>query len=420
MRSFAVLLLVCLGAFFAPVACVDPLELTLRGTNDIIVVDGTITNLAELQIIRLNRSKADPFTGRPGTVPITKAVVDIIVDSSQVIAAHETQQGTYQLPNDFKGQVGHAYQLRFTLADGTRYESTQETMPIVPTISRVSAKFNPTSLPIAQLDGFTAAHDLFIDTQDPANEPNFYRWDWRLWEKQEWCRSCVQGAYSVNNVLINYSSNGIRYFEAGNAPFENCFYPTNDPSQKPYPYPYWVWDYACRTQCWEILPSYDLKVFADTYTDGGTIVRQKVAQIPFYQHSPCLVEIRQAALTPSAYRFYKNLQDQTQNTGGLADTPPTASAGNVQNTDNQREFVIGFFTASAVSTVRHWLDRKDTQGTPIGLFEALNGRPPSPEPPPPTQGVVYIVDNSSRSRPYTAVCVPSNSQTPFKPEGWRE
>jgi hypothetical protein len=36
------------------VSCVDPEDVVLRGTVDIIVVDGTITNLAEPQVILLN------------------------------------------------------------------------------------------------------------------------------------------------------------------------------------------------------------------------------------------------------------------------------------------------------------------------------------------------------------------------------
>lgn len=76
-------------------SCVDPESIILRGTVDIIVVDGTITNVGEPQIIRLNRSKADPATGRFGTTPITKATVDVVVDSAEVVICHETVDGNY-------------------------------------------------------------------------------------------------------------------------------------------------------------------------------------------------------------------------------------------------------------------------------------------------------------------------------------
>lgn len=433
MRSTFTLIIGCLAVLCLPLACVDPEDLTLRGTNDILVVDGTITNLAEPQIIKLNRSKADPLTGRFGTRPITKATVEVVVDSVQVIPCHETVDGSYQLPADFKGQIDHVYQLRFTLSDGTQYVSTQQVMPAVPSVNKIYTRFNPSSLTRTELGGYTAAHDFYLDTQDPANERNYYRWDWRLWEGQNWCRTCQMGVYSINNVVKHYSSRGIRYWTAGDSLFEDCFYPPFEAGQQNVDR-YFVYDYQCRTQCWAIFSSYNLNVFSDTYTNGVLLTGQKVAQIPYYQHAPCLVEIRQAALNPSAYQYYKQLQDQTQKTGSLADTPPAALAGNVHNVTNSQEGVVGYFTASSVSATRYWLDRKDATVLPLGatdpagysglagaeLFFALNKRQPNPESPPPTVPEIQILENSMHARPYTAVCESKESQTPVKPVGWQD
>ena len=68
MRFSLINLCGCFAITILTFACVDPEDLTLVGTVDVIVVDGTINNLAEPQIIRLNRSKADPLTGRFGTM----------------------------------------------------------------------------------------------------------------------------------------------------------------------------------------------------------------------------------------------------------------------------------------------------------------------------------------------------------------
>ena len=410
-------------------ACVDPEDLTLVGTVDVIVVDGTINNLAEPQIIRLNRSKADPVTGRFGTLPITKATVEIVEDSSRTIPCHETVDGTYQLPSDFKGQVGHAYQLRFTLTDGAQYASNQQVMPSVPPISQIYTEFNPKSLSPALSGFFTAGHDIMVDFADPANQKNQYRWDWKLYEPQEFCQTCVKGFYSVFNPIEIFPPGG--FYKSSTELYEDCFYPTpsRDPSRPDVDYKF---DYPCRTKCWEILYSYTLSLFDDQFSNGGLIVKRPVAHIPFYQHSPCLVEIRQGSLTKDAYRYYKLFQDQTQNTGGLADTPPTALIGNVRNAANQREAVIGFFTASAITTIRHYIDRKDTQfSTPYGvavaetppqsageeLFYALNLRKPILEPSPPNEIRIFL---DGTPRPPTAICAPSESRTPFKPEGWRD
>ncbi|WP_310589129.1 DUF4249 domain-containing protein [Fibrella forsythiae] len=400
--------------------CVDPADLLLRGTLNVVVIDGTITNLVEPHVILLNRSTADPLTGLPGSVPITKAVVEVIVDSAKVVLAHETLDGHYHLPSDFAGEIGHAYQLRVTLAGGARYVSTQQTMPSVPPIARVRAQFNPTSLPQNQRinNFYAAAHEVYIDTQDPRSQANFYRWDWKLWEQQEWCRTCVQGQYSINKVLTLISGNGLEYYQTGDSLFEDCFYPR--PSSMQPSLPFFVYDYKCRTQCWAILHSHELNVFADTYSNGGLISARRVAQIPFYQRAPCLVEIRQSGLTPTAYRFYKQFQDQTQTNGGVADSPPSVVVGNIKNVADPQESVVGFFTASAVSTNRYWLDRKDSQGIPPGLFMALNDREPTPEPSFPAAPAIYIITTRADKPPYTAVCSPTDSRTPFKPDGWRD
>ncbi|GAB3948472.1 hypothetical protein GCM10028805_22950 [Spirosoma harenae] len=419
--------------------CVDLDDTLLRGTIDVIVVDGGVTNLAEPQFIRLNRSKSDPLTGRFGSRPITKATVEVIVDSSQAIPCHETVDGTYQLPSDFKGQIGHAYQLRFTLTDGTRYISNQQILFPVSPIESVSARFNSRSL-YPPLSGFyTAGHDMFITFKDDPQTCNYYRWEWNLWEKQEWCRSCYLGVYSIYGVTAmliynGYPAGNIYIYTSDNKTLlEDCYYELTPP---PYslrsPVPEYRYDYTCRTQCWEIIHSSAINIFEDQYSNGGLLSGIKVASIPFYDHAPGLVEIRQSSLTPDAYRYTKLFQQQTQNSGGLADTPPTALIGNIRNEVNQQEAVVGYFTASAVATIRYWLDRKDASGVSLGgtdpagysslpgaeLYYALNRRQPTPEPSFPEAPQLYLFN--SPPRPPTAICVESETRTPYKPAGWRD
>ena len=415
-------------------SCIDPTTLVINTGIDILVVDGTITNLPEPQLIRLNHAQSDRLTGRFGSTPITKATVEVVVDSSQIITCHETENGTYQLPSDFKGQIGHAYQLRFTLSDGKQYVSNQQIMQPVPPISNVSVRFNSSSLPAASaLTGdFRAGHDVFIDWQDPVNQQNYYKWEWKLWEKQDWCRSCRQGVYAVNNILPRTYKDKT-FYVSGEDLYEDCFTPTNyfDALQPPFPGGEFIYDYPCRTQCWEILYSYSINTFDDQFSNGGMIQNRNVAQIPYYDSTACLVEIRQLSLTKNAHAYFKLFQDQTQNTGGLADTPPSAPVGNIQNVANPQERIVGYFTASAVSAARYWIDRKDAKGLPYGstdptqavtlpgseLFYALNQRQPVPEPLYPYPSVRIW---GGPPRPATAICVPSDSRTPTKPAGWRD
>ena len=271
---------------FATSACVDSFDQTLRGTVDVVVVDGTITNPAEPQLIRLNRSRADPVTGRFGVLPIAKATVEVVVDSVQTIVCRETVDGTYQLPDDFRGQVGHAYQLRFTLSDGSRYASDQQVMPAVPPIDRVSVSFNPTSLPLGLYPNrFRAGYNVLVNTQDPPGQRNQYRWDWALYEKQKWCRSCYQGEY-VDSIQQGYIRNGV--YVTTRTAVEDCVEPATKPNRDYYN------DYVCRSPCWEIIHNYTLNLFDDQLTNGGLVSGRTIAQVPLLTRQPALLELRQS------------------------------------------------------------------------------------------------------------------------------
>ncbi|WP_020596188.1 DUF4249 domain-containing protein [Spirosoma panaciterrae] len=398
MRAVCLFLFIGVLLLTLPTACVDILEIPMSQRVNVIVVDGTLTNLNEDQKIHINRAKSDSLTGRMGSLPITGARVEVVVDSSQVLVFTETDTaGAYRSPAGFKAQPGHAYQLRFTLKNGAQYRSTTEVMNSVAAISQVHARFNPTSLPLTLTNGslnqYRGAHELSIDFQDPADQHNYYRWDWLLWEKQEWCRSCVNSVYLIYNSFVNPP---ILY--------EDCYGDRNTGG-------YFVNDYNCRTQCWEILRNYTTNVFDDVYSNGGLIQGRSVAQIPFYQKNACLVQIRQSSLSKEAYLYYRTVEDQTQNTGGVAAVAPTALVGNIRNVANEQESVIGYFTASAVAVALVWVDRQDATGRPPGLFEALNGRPPSQ---PNNRGGYGSIDYP------TALCVPSDGRTPNKPVGWRD
>lgn len=385
-----------------PIACVGPVGPTVDASVNVVVVDGTITDLGEPQVVRLNRSRADPYTGRFGDTPLTGARVEVVINATGVVVLRETTAGTKEGPSGFRGVVGNRYQLRIALADGTRYTSSIEAMPAVPPIDTITDRYNPRSLP-PRGDGLVAANDLYVETKDPAGTPNYYRWDWILWERQDFCQTCRQG-------LIYYER------DANNQLVEGCL-PAPSSFPLPFPRPIFI-DYECRTRCWEILFSAQLNQFADTYTDGRTIAGRRVAQIPFYQYSPALVEVRQSALTPTAHAYIRQLDEQSQRTGGLTDTPPAAPVGNIRNLANDRESVVGYFTASGVSTYRYWLERRNVTnelpfapGTELGtvFFRLLNSRPEYKEP---VMGI--------RGRPPLAVCVSSNSRTPIKPDGWRD
>ena len=115
------------------------------------------------------------------------------------------------------------------------------------------------------------------------------------------------------------------------------------------------------------------------------------------------------SLAPNTYRYLKLLQDQSINTGTLADTPPAPLRGNIRNIKDANELVLGYFSTSSVSEVRVMLDRRNTTGgLPNGLYSFINNRP-------------VTLEELSNERPDIplAICQPSFTRTPITPLGWR-
>lgn len=375
------------GLICCLLACVEPFEPKLNLEGQRLTVEGRITDGDEPQVVKLSYALAKPFN-EFDIAPIGGASVQVVVNGQTTLALRETTPGTYSLPVGFRGKVGERYQLRLVLPSGVRYESGEETMPAVARIDTAYDRFDARAIARnAEKTTFWPAHNVYVNFTDPPGERNFYGWEWTLWEKQDWCISCQR------SLLIN----------------ERCAgFATAAPTG-------W-YDYNCRTKCWDLFFSEQPVVFADTYSDGRTVTGQLTAQIPYYQAAipttgGALVELRQFALSPGAYRYYKLLIDQTQNTGGLADTPPAPLVGNVRNPADPDEIVTGYFTASAVARYRHWIDRRTGSGPPIGLFQATTGRDPNLEP--------FNCPPMGDCRPPTMICYPSGTRTPNQPDGWQ-
>ncbi|MEZ0541497.1 DUF4249 domain-containing protein [Fibrella arboris] len=377
-------------------ACVDAFDPELSLSANVLVVNGLITDLPGPQQLMLSRSRSRSDSAS-STTPVTRATVTVLVNGKPLpLTEASTEPGTYQFPAGFRGQTGTTYQLQFRTAEGVSYESSAEVMTASPPITRVYDTFNPTGLKTTADALPTPTNDVFLDFTDPADQRNFYLWRWRLYELQSWCATCVQGRYVVKDIG-----------DVGSGPVDviGCVADKALPYQNKF-------DYACLGFCWDIFYSSTIDVMADLYTNGTAQVGHKVASVPIYQRDPALITIEQLAISANAYRYYRLIADQSQNTGTLADSPPAPLAGNVHNLAAPNENVVGYFTAASVSTYNYKMNRKNvTSGSFKGLFFAQNGRQPNVDVSP---GGVYGAGLPS------AMCVPNRYRTADLPPGWNQ
>ena len=366
-----------LGVVGCLLGCVSPYDVRYDLNANVVTVEGFVTDESGATVI-LKRSISQNVSSYD--VPLKGCTAAIRTGNGSDVALAETSEGIYVTPADFKGQAGQTYQLRFKTKEGQSYESSLEKMIAVPDIKKVYQQYDPKGL--LNNEGtkvLAATTNIFIDFDDPAADRNFYLWRWTLWERQSICITCEQGIYL--------------YDPAGG----ECLRVFSNPAAPTY-------DYVCNKNCWEILRSKDLNVFSDGYSNGRAVVGRSIAKIPLYSRLGALIEIEQLGLGPAAYEYYELLRNQTQTTGTLTDTPPAPIIGNIRNSNDLQEKVVGYFGAATVKKVRYWIDRSSYTDAQL---TSLLGREPNLEP-------------ASPFRPPSAPCLPSRNRTPFTPQGWRQ
>ncbi|NBA89040.1 DUF4249 family protein [Emticicia sp. CRIBPO] len=381
-------------------ACVDTFQVDISTSKGYLIVDGTITDLNEPQLVYIGRIKPDVDfkssdytsvirTNSEISLPESRVEANVIVNGTKSYRLTETEPGYYRLPPDFKAKAGDDYQLKFKTYDGISYESTAEKMMPVPAIKNLREEFNPVGIKKVSAYGNNfPTNDFYLDFEDPSGDKNFYRWKWTSWEVQKICASCPRGKYYL--------------YEGEEGVTGDCFRDLTINSNITY-------DYNCGSDCWDIFTGSDINIMSDIYSNGQEQKNKLAAQVPLYQYNPALVSVQQTSLTANAYRYFKLIQDQAVNTGTLADTPPAPIKSNVTNIARESELVLGFFSASSVSEVRVMLSRTNTKGSELNsLFRIVTNRDAN-------------IEQVSQERPYIplAVCKNSRLRTPFVPAGWR-
>ncbi|MFT4734639.1 MAG: hypothetical protein ACI9DJ_001946 [Algoriphagus sp.] len=386
---------------FIFLACVDTYDVNIVGSRKYLIVEGTITNIFdEDQTIRIFETDDQSdfistdftktiFSKNNEAVPVENALVRVVENGSVEYSLNELFPGFYAMPNNFLAKVGNGYQLKFRTKEGISYASSIEMMKPVPDVANYEIRFNPVGVKKTRLFNIrTPTHDFYLDFNDPADEVNFYSWSWTDYEIQNVCHTCKQGLYFPAD-------------EAGGLP-ERCETKTSFNVNTSY-------DYKCQSLCWEIYDGDDITIFSDIFTNGQLQKNKLVAQVPAFQSNSCLVTIQQKSLTPGAFRYLKLIEDQSVNSGSLADTPPAPIKGNVLNVDAKEELILGYFTASAVKEVRHMLNRRDAPNlSPDRIFSSLNNR-----------NVVFELDGQYRPLVPLAPCLSSSTRTSDAPRNWQ-
>lgn len=305
-------------------ACIMPYDPEITRYENVLIIDGLLTDEPESSVVRLSRSipvrlsRSIPYNGLE-RYPGFGATVFIKDDIGNVSMFYETSPGVYRSDNpDFRGIAGRSYQLYVITKDEQRYESDFVTLKKAPEINSVYAEFGVNPGDVGMEDGF----HIYIDTYDPENSTRFYRYEY----EETWVFSVpYPSRYEIVDDSLVFRNEDLE-------------------------------------RCWRTVPSSDILITSNEKLESNIIHKFPVHFVSVETNRLSIrysILVKQYSLSREAYTFWDQLKKSNQDQGTLFDSQPMQTRGNIYNIDNPESPVIGFFEATSITKKRIFLTRLD-------------------------------------------------------------
>lgn len=312
MKSYKIILL---GLFFLTSnRCVTPYIPVVTEKEQLLVVQGLITDQPGINKVKLSRSK--PLWKPQAQEPLKGCEVWITDDFGKIDSLKELIAGTYVTDSaTFRGVVNNHYTLHVRTNDENgevNYESFPTEMKPVPPIDSIYYEKRNYVYSYQPYEGC----QIFLDTHDPDGHAGFYRWDYsETWEYH-----------------LPYS--------------------------------------AVNGACWASTSSDRIFIKSSTDRADGRISHFPINLITnpidrlTVRYS---IMVNQYSMNEDEYLYWQRLLQETQMVGGLYDIIPASIPNNIFCLEYPDEIVLGYFSVSAMTS-----ERKFIQDHFVGINNSYN------------------------------------------------
>jgi hypothetical protein len=279
-------------------ACTDKYVANIKGqATGFLVVEGFI-NITGTTNIRMSRSTG---LDSPVLIPETGAQVEIQSTNGASISLSELTTGNYS-------DTGLSL-------DRKDYLSDLSSVNISPPIDSLNWK--------ADSNGVT----IYVTTHNPSVQPGYYQWSyeetWKYTSKYPSSFEYVGGGYIPR-------------------PDSDMFF-----------------------TCWRSDVSTTINIASTEKLTSNVIYQYPVALVP-YDNTDKLVDeysilVKQTVLSQDWYEWVQKVQRNTEQLGSIFDALPTETSGNIHNTADPTEKVIGFIGTTTETEKRIFINRIQIQ-----------------------------------------------------------
>lgn len=300
-------------------SCIKSYTPSIDRHEDLLVVDGCITDAPGPYTIKLSRSTK--LEQRSQLIPYPNCQVQITDDLGNTAVLKEQKAGEYKTdPASLKGVPGRTYKLSIATPDAEYYESTPETLLKGLGIQSVYAELQHKT--DAKLFYGRDGYQFYLDADDLVRTNNYLLWR-------------LQSTYKFNadfSVLAFYDDGYMHPVFNGDS-LKTC-YATSD-----------------------IL---DLLLMD---TDGIQHTSIKKVPLHFEDNYTKALSIRyslnvsQYTLTEEAYRYWDAIKKITDQGGEIYTQQPYQIKNNLKNLTHPEKPVLGYFMVAGISEKRIFVNR---------------------------------------------------------------
>lgn len=287
--------------------------------ENLLVVEGNITNQPGPYTVKLSAST------RPDNlehVPLSGYKVIISDDAGNSEELTETEAGLYMTDSSgIQGVIGRQYKIDITATNGKTYTSDYQQLPAPVGIDSVYAKIEYISDDAFPVD--VAGYQFYINTKSAASDTTYLLWR-------------LKATYEYKSDFV------IRFIYDGELR------------------PWTAFD-SLRT-CWLTKNIPELFVYGTENLQGSKLEGFPLQYVPVTVRD---LSIRYSLLTSQytlntgAYKFWSTIKDQHSDQDQLYTRQPYQVRGNVYNSQNPEEAVLGYFMVAGETRKRIFVNRPD-------------------------------------------------------------
>lgn len=323
-KSFHHTLVYGVIALLLSISCTSPYEFEEETNEDILIVDGMITNQLKKHQIRLSRSY--PFETDP--LPEKGATVEVVSSNGTTYSFIEKGDFLYEASMAFRAIEGQEYRVLITTRDGKTITSTPMELPPTAELEEVFAQAT-----LNELDD--PGIGIYLNAES-NNNAQLYRVEYEETYKVVAPRWTPFDAVVVFEGFSTFATNVI----------------------------------LRETQeqvCYAFNPSNKIILRSTTNQTIDRIDQEEVLFLPIdsakliHRYS---VLVRLLVEDPQAYNYFETLKElSVKSASFFNNVQPGYLAGNLYNPDNENEKVGGFFRVSAAKENRIFLNLNDIYPT---------------------------------------------------------